>query len=291
MMPPARMLVGVDFSKPSRTAFEFAVRMSRHCGASLEVAHIEDPLLVAVAKDKGFDLNAQTQEELRRFVAAAAPGMDVPCRLGGGDAVDGLCAEALRHRADLIVVAAHGMSGVSRLVFGSTAEGLLRRATCSVLVVPDTWTPPSPDASDLTGVGPIICGVDLTLTAIEAARAAARLAACLHTNAALLHVVPQLRVLERWQSHADGALQWQVRLIRREIERATAAFTTISPMSLEVEVGNVPEHLAQLAAKHPHCLLVLGRILRSTGSSPPGSNAHRVLGLAHVPVLMYVTQE
>jgi nucleotide-binding universal stress UspA family protein len=43
--------------------------------------------------------------------------------------------EAERREADLIVVGVHGRSALDRLVFGSTADHLVRRATCPILTV------------------------------------------------------------------------------------------------------------------------------------------------------------
>ena len=299
MIPPARVLVGVDFSDPSRTALDFGARLARQCAAELHVSHVEDALLVAGARESGVDLRADTDAELRQFVAATTGKGAAVCHVSEGvtadgligTPVDGLVAEALRIHADVIVVGSHGMSGAARLVYGTTTEGLLRRARCPVLVVPDTWTPPAPTSEDLAGIGPVVCGIDLTLPAVEAAEAGARLAARLGTPTRLLHVVPQLNVLERWKPHAKDALDSQVRLIRRELEQATTAFGAISPTTLDIEIGNVPETLAAWATQQPHTILVMGRVLRGAGASPPGSNAQRVLNLAKVPVLMYVTPE
>jgi nucleotide-binding universal stress UspA family protein len=43
--------------------------------------------------------------------------------------------EAGQREADLIVVGVHGRSALDRLVFGSTTEHLIRRATCPILTV------------------------------------------------------------------------------------------------------------------------------------------------------------
>jgi universal stress protein A len=46
-----------------------------------------------------------------------------------------IVAFAEEKRADLIVMASHGRTGLSRLLMGSVAEAVLRRATCPVLIV------------------------------------------------------------------------------------------------------------------------------------------------------------
>ena len=52
-----------------------------------------------------------------------------------GSPVDEICGLAKKYDADLIVVGTHGRRGVSRLLLGSVAEGVLRSASSPVLVV------------------------------------------------------------------------------------------------------------------------------------------------------------
>lgn len=293
MIPPVRVLAAVDFSEASRSSLSFARRLARHCGAELHVMHAEDPLLAAAARSRGMDLASEVRDELRAFAAATSPSCNLRLRyhVVTGEAVDGILNVAHRENVDVIVLGAHGMSGAGRLVFGSVAEGVLRHADLSVLVVPDAWTPPTPDTLDLSGIGPVVCGVDMTLPSIEAATAGARLAVLLKTHTRLVHVVPELRVLERWQSHAEDATRNRVEQARRDLEHVVKIVERVAPAQLQVESGSVPERLAEVAHAYEYALLVLGRALRGPGSAPPGSNAYRALGLADVPVLMHVTRE
>jgi len=67
-----------------------------------------------------------------------------------GDAVERILDRAQRYDADLIVVGTHSRKGVMRLILGSTAAEIVRRAPCSVLVAR-----PSP------AVGPLLVGSDI----------------------------------------------------------------------------------------------------------------------------------
>jgi nucleotide-binding universal stress UspA family protein len=53
----------------------------------------------------------------------------------GGEAVEELLEFAKRENVDLIVMGSHGRSGLPRLLMGSVAEGVTRRAKCPVLIV------------------------------------------------------------------------------------------------------------------------------------------------------------
>jgi nucleotide-binding universal stress UspA family protein len=48
---------------------------------------------------------------------------------------DGILTYANENQIDMIVMSTHGRTGLARLVFGSVAESVLRRATCPVLLV------------------------------------------------------------------------------------------------------------------------------------------------------------
>jgi nucleotide-binding universal stress UspA family protein len=50
-----------------------------------------------------------------------------------GDPAAEIVAEAERERCDLIVMGTHGRTGIRRLLMGSVAEGVVRKATCPVL--------------------------------------------------------------------------------------------------------------------------------------------------------------
>ena len=52
-----------------------------------------------------------------------------------GSAADNILDFADSHETDLIVMATHGRAGLSRLVYGSVTEKILRRAACSLLIV------------------------------------------------------------------------------------------------------------------------------------------------------------
>jgi nucleotide-binding universal stress UspA family protein len=52
-----------------------------------------------------------------------------------GEAASEIVRVAKERKVDLIVIASHGRTGLGRILFGSTAEAVVRHATCPVLVV------------------------------------------------------------------------------------------------------------------------------------------------------------
>lgn len=290
MIPPKRILVGVDFSECSRTALAFASRLALHVGGDLDVLHVPDPLLMAAARTAQVNLAVEASEELARFIRATPPASDahpetfVIC----GRAGKVLCDVAAREQADVLVVGAHGMTGAGRWLFGSNTERALRHARMSVLVVPGGWRPPTPHANDLTGLGPVIAAVDFTEPALVAARAAARLAKLLATRLTVLHVVPELRVLDRWTTHANGAIAEAARTAVVELNSLLSPVKDIAPMNLHVVTGDVVGSI--LRATEPQNsyqpLLVLGRRPTEADEGAPGTIVSRALASLHVPMLV-----
>jgi nucleotide-binding universal stress UspA family protein len=60
---------------------------------------------------------------------------------------------AEREQIDLIVMASHGRTGLWRLLMGSVAEGVLRRAHCPVLIIKQPSAQREP-----VGPQPLACG-------------------------------------------------------------------------------------------------------------------------------------
>jgi len=269
-----------------------AARLAHHCKSELHVLHAEHPMLDAAADHAGIDLTQETREELQRFVAAAAPAADCSPQMhvAAGAAVEVILEHAHQHRADLVVVGGRGMSGAEKIVFGSTTEGLLRRSDVSVLVVPTGWMAPRPTTPDLSGVGPIVVGVDPSDSSRAAVKAAHALAAVLGTSVEVIHVVPDLAVLERWRGHANVAVRNRVITARQELEPLVQALGDSVRVQLQVEVGTVPERLAEAASidRDRAPLIVLGKKAPGSQGGAPGTIAYRVLSTANVPVLMYV---
>lgn len=293
MFPPRSILAAVDFSEPSRVALAFAGRLAKQCKAHLHVLHAEEPLLANAARASGIDLTAETRAELGAFMQRASPAADwTPSHhVVVGPAVESICDIAERESADLIVVGARGMSGLESMVFGSTTEGVLRKADTSVLVVPQSWTPPSPDRNDLAGTGPVVVGLEATPASIAAARVGGELAGLLGTSVEVRHVVPAIPVLARWSSHAEKAQKERVEIARAEIASA-AHLAGIAPAAVRIEVGPVAERIAEAVAvgKGRHPVLVLGRRTSAERGGAPGSTAYRVLSLTDAPVLMWLPE-
>jgi nucleotide-binding universal stress UspA family protein len=286
---PRRVLAAVDFSAASRVSLTMALRLAAQFAAELHVVHVVDRDLCAVARADGSDFAHEVREEMCYFL----DGTPLPRTLAAhrhvvtGPPSRAICSIASREQADVIVLASRGTSGASPFL-GSTAESVLRHAGMPVIVVPETWTPPSPDADDLAGTGPVIAGIDFTAPSLTAMNAATRLAFALDARLELLHVAPLLPVIDRWRSYATEAAERCALVAQRELSRLARAIEPGVNVDTRVVTGLVAESIADAArlesARHP--LLVLGRRGPSARGDAPGATAHRVIALAEVPTLV-----
>lgn len=136
------ILCPVDFSANSRAALRYAAMMARLSDAHLMVLYVDDPLLAAVmaARRTASTMIAATETDLRRFVTralgAATPAPAVAVMTRAGTPAREIVNAAKRHGCDLIVIGYRGVGRTSRLLFGSTTEGVIRTTTVPVVAIP-----------------------------------------------------------------------------------------------------------------------------------------------------------
>ena len=77
-----------------------------------------------------------TRAEITAWLRTSGLEESTPLRLAEGDVVQGLVTEARREEAPLVVVGAHGMGPVARVLSASVGRDLARLADRPVLLVP-----------------------------------------------------------------------------------------------------------------------------------------------------------
>lgn len=134
------VLVAYDGSAPARKAMEYA--FDEHADDDivlLRVVEVADSFtrmsLQAVQEMLG-QRRAETSEELREEVADRIDAdAEYEIDVVSGEPAREIVAYAEDHDVDRIVVGSHGREGVSRVLLGSVAEGVVRRAPVTVIVV------------------------------------------------------------------------------------------------------------------------------------------------------------
>jgi nucleotide-binding universal stress UspA family protein len=127
-----------DFSDRSDFAFRVACALARDYGARLVLLHVVAPPVVVygegVVPPQPEYWQERLTEQLHRL-EPPAPNGRAEHILKEGDAVTEILGTARAVGADLIVMGTHGRTGLARLLMGSVAEQVVRRAACPVLTV------------------------------------------------------------------------------------------------------------------------------------------------------------
>jgi len=146
------ILHATDFSEHSQAALEFASSLASKLDEELLIAHVTYPAEFASAVEAdvgvgayplaGAPLSKSELEErnlaLKKQLEATTPTLpDVAHRhvLLEGDPADSIVELAKEMNVDQIVMGSHGRQGLSRLLMGSVAELVIRRASCPVTIV------------------------------------------------------------------------------------------------------------------------------------------------------------
>lgn len=142
-----KILVPIDGSPTSELGLKEAIRIARATGASLRLIHVIDELSFAFTADaysyragELLDLVRKNGAKVLEAALEKAKAAEVEADTVLYENLDRtvkqrVLDEALAWKADLIVIGTHGRRGPSRLVLGSSAEGIMRGATVPVLLV------------------------------------------------------------------------------------------------------------------------------------------------------------
>lgn len=140
--PFKRIVCPVDFSAASLAAFEFANAMARDGDADLTLVHVlewpHEPLETRPFAVPEFSqrLERDAVMDLEQLAVETRSGARLAhTRLERGKAYREVLRVAAEERADLVVMGVHGRNALDVMLFGSTTNQVVRRATCPVLTV------------------------------------------------------------------------------------------------------------------------------------------------------------
>jgi universal stress protein A len=150
-----KILLPTDFSGCANYALPYAAAIARATHATIVCLHVVEPVVPAVGytgladpmpiADISEQLEDSAERELPRLTdCEELNGLEVEEVIVHGDAAAEIVRVAGERDADLIVISSHGRTGLGRMLFGSTAEAVVRHAGCPVLVV----KPPQEEAPD-----------------------------------------------------------------------------------------------------------------------------------------------
>ncbi|MFQ5654823.1 MAG: universal stress protein [Planctomycetota bacterium] len=145
-----RLLLPTDFSRASLTALDAAGELVERLHATLDLIYVMEDLanfpLISwehapgVTPDEFYANSARrARQRLCRLLKEDYPSVRVKnIFIGHGHPVMEVVNRAEEGQYDLVVLSAHGRSGVKRALLGSVAEKIVRKAPCAVLAVRGT---------------------------------------------------------------------------------------------------------------------------------------------------------
>jgi nucleotide-binding universal stress UspA family protein len=140
------ILLPTDFSECGNYALSYAAPLARMFGASMICVHVIEPMVPTLGysgmteplpiADIADQLEDSAERELPKIAECEeCAGLEIEELIVHGEAASEIVRVAKDRKVDLIVVSSHGRTGLGRILFGSTAEAVVRHAPCPVLVV------------------------------------------------------------------------------------------------------------------------------------------------------------
>ena len=138
-----KILVPVDLSAGSKEVVDYAVLLARALGVSVTLFHVYDAPRLMSQIVPGADNDADTIAiradallqlgKLREVVGHEFSALEIAIECG--EPTSAILSQADSGKFDLIVIGTHGRSGVDRMLMGSVAEGVVRRASIPVVTI------------------------------------------------------------------------------------------------------------------------------------------------------------
>ena len=146
-----KILVAIDGSNISLNAATTAIQLAEKHGAELVILHVIDSRIryesigddvfprflgslkqvVDIAMEKGQKL----VDEVKQNANGKSINIKTEVVLGVGSVVKEIVEYAEKHKIDLIVVGTRGMSGIKKVLLGSTASGVVTYSHCPVMII------------------------------------------------------------------------------------------------------------------------------------------------------------
>ena len=291
MLQIKNILFPTDQSAGAEHAFAHATSLAAWHEAALHAVHVLDmqtyppPLLDELRlsdEEIAEQLHLLWEEQGRARVEREADTPVLRARqVEASSAAEGILGYADEHDIDLIVMGTHGRRSVSRLMLGSVAEEVVRRAECPVMTVRA-----GSEAAPSRAVQRVLAPVDFFEFTHLAIDYAVELAQTYGARIDLLHVVDDVTFPELYgvESLTPAFKQAEERACQA-LEKLVHEDIGYEDVRVAVEVGHPAARIADYAAEHETDLVVIPTHGRSgLKRFLIGSVAEKVVRLAPCPV-------
>lgn len=140
----SKILVPIDFSDYSKMALDYAVEFAKKFNSQLFLIYVIEPIVYPSDFGLGqvpmssidMEIQSRAEDEMQKLVNEKVPKeTKVSWIIRVGKPFIEIINEAKEKDCDLIIIATHGHTGIEHILFGSTAEKVVRKSPIPVLVV------------------------------------------------------------------------------------------------------------------------------------------------------------
>jgi nucleotide-binding universal stress UspA family protein len=280
----SKIMVTTDFSEVSDRALDYALALARRYDARIYLAHVISPDPFQFAEPQ---LAQATYEKVRQAAEEGITDILISGKLRGvphevlmeeGNVWPSLEALAVKNEIDLIVTGTHGRGKVQKLLIGSVAEEIFRKADCAVLTVGPAVINPNAKEVDFNH---ILFATDFGPGAEKAAAYAFSLAQEHNATLTLLHVI-------------ESAAAYTEESVARQRELNVTRMKQLMPAGSEnwckpefrTTFGAAVEEILIAARESKADLIVMGaKARKSLAGHAPLTIAYNVVTKATCPVL------
>lgn len=144
-----KILVPVDFSEYSKMALDYSIEFSKRFNSELILIYVIEPIVYPSDFGLGqipinqvdFEIQSKAEEELKKLIdEKVPPEVKSSSVVRTGKPFLEIINAAQEFNCDLIIIATHGHTGIEHILFGSTAEKVVRKSPIPVLTVREKKT-------------------------------------------------------------------------------------------------------------------------------------------------------
>ena len=278
------ILLATDFSPASGRALEYAASLARRYGSAIYLTHIISldgyPLMAPeFAASSLQKMHVEAEESFRELLKSGLLiALPFKTAIQEGNLWPSLEELIKKHEIDLLVVGTHGAGIVRKVLIGSGAEEVFRKAKVPVLTVgPSTAIDPPYEVEFKN----ILFATDFGKSAEREAEYALSLAQEHCSRLRLVHVFPHP------EAYGESVLALEKQNSMAQLRKLVPTQTELHcKLDFEVPVGEPVEQILRIAHETKADLIVMGAKARSNlAGNVPRTKAYRVVCGAPCPVL------
>jgi nucleotide-binding universal stress UspA family protein len=275
-----KILLATDFSNASKAAFETAVDLCRKFSSKLFIVHAFEytsPQVPEVPSEVS-GLYEEVKLSLDRLLRSARDrGVECDSSIVGGLAAPSILETVDTLGINLIVLGTHANRGLERLIFGSTAETILRKAPCPVVTVGPHFQYRGKDSAD----GPVLFATDFNSTTVHSIRFAASVCEATHAPLHCLTVLPMKMEGNALDARIPEVMNQSLLYLAMECGEKIAV-----PICASLFGPDVPESVVNYAKEQNASMIVLGvHTAHAMSSHGPCSATLRLIAQSPCPVM------